>query len=568
MVHVLSTLIHRSKFELAEIRKKSRSLALLLILSLHQTYRQHKTLLWVGSCLNLLSCVALYRLCRPFSSDYKFVLSIPPLVCRTIYRRILYGPLYPEWSFPMEIVQCIMKTIAMDYGDRLVYPTRHIELARANVNFLSIPLALLWIQRLGYQRESLVIHHTTGEKHHQVTQSTSCEWLKPQRSCHYQSPTSSTSTKQHPFILFYLHGGESFESYLSIHPFIFIHPFIYSHIHPSIHPLIYSNYSPIHLFTYSSINKFTYVGGYACMSPITHFEMVIRIMEQMKRESSEIPDIHAFFVDYRKAPEHVFPAAVEDAMAGYQYLIEHCGIDPSRIIFAGDSAGGGLVLSLLLALKRKQTPALPLPAATICLSPFVDLKTDDPDVEHDMISQIQVQTVRSIYLPPDGQDWAEASPVHNDLSGLPPLLIQVGSQELLYRSCLRLAMRATADGVETVLDVHPNMPHVFTYFPSGLCSQSTVGIAKIAKFAAFHFLKTNDDAPRSRENHTTTTTMLKDESPVVDLRRNVSSLQLGEKDCFLQPHYMNHSHHLTREDSTNMRQLKRSISHTHVKWCG
>lgn len=170
-------------------------------------------------------------------------------------------------------------------------------------------------------------------------------------------------------------------------------------------------------------------------------------------------------VDYRLAPEHPFPAAVDDCVAAYRALLAR-GLAPSRIVLAGDSAGGGLVLSTLLALRDAGDP---LPAAAILLSPFANLACDGATYES-KIDEDPTLTVAGLvagaahYLGANDPCDGLASPAHADLAGLPPLLIQVGSAEILLDDAVRVAASAGAAGTFVRLDVWPHMPHVFPAF--------------------------------------------------------------------------------------------------------
>jgi epsilon-lactone hydrolase len=170
-------------------------------------------------------------------------------------------------------------------------------------------------------------------------------------------------------------------------------------------------------------------------------------------------------VDYRLAPEHPYPAAVDDALAAYQALLQD-GTAPSEIAFAGESAGGGLAVATLV---NARDHGLPLPAAAFVMSPYVDLTLAGTTME----TRREVDPLMSLELlrarVPDytaGQDAALGliSPIFADLSGLPPLIIQAGTHEVLLDDAVRLADQAATADVEVTLDVTPGVPHVFQNF--------------------------------------------------------------------------------------------------------
>ena len=178
-------------------------------------------------------------------------------------------------------------------------------------------------------------------------------------------------------------------------------------------------------------------------------------------------DAKVISVDYRLAPEHPYPAAVEDALAAYEALL-HDGIPPSDIAFAGESAGGGLAIATMVNARDHE---LPLPAAAFVMSPYVDLTlagtTMETRREVDPLLSFEALQARV----PDytaGRDAALSliSPAFADLSGLPPLIIQAGTHEVLLDDALRLARQAATADVEVTLDITPGVPHVFqAYYP-------------------------------------------------------------------------------------------------------
>jgi acetyl esterase/lipase len=172
-------------------------------------------------------------------------------------------------------------------------------------------------------------------------------------------------------------------------------------------------------------------------------------------------------VDYRLAPEHPYPAAVDDALAAYQALLDD-GTAPSDIAFAGESAGGGLAVATLV---NARDHGLPLPAAAFVMSPYADLTlagtSMDTKREADpLLSRENLQARVPDYT--SGHDAALGliSPIFADLSGLPPLIIQAGTHEVLLDDAVRLARQAATADVEVTLDITPGVPHVFqAYYP-------------------------------------------------------------------------------------------------------
>jgi len=202
-------------------------------------------------------------------------------------------------------------------------------------------------------------------------------------------------------------------------------------------------------------------GGYVAGSIRSHRELASRL--------SKAAAARVLLIDYRLAPEHPHPAAVEDATAAYHWLLS-CGISPGRIVVAGDSAGGGLTVATLVALRDSDRP---LPATGVCLSPWVDLEgigdsmtskaAVDPMVQADGLKRMA-----DMYLGALDPRTPLAAPLYAELSGLPPLLIQVGSAETLLDDSTRLAERARKAGVDVTLEVWDDMIHVWHVFASML----------------------------------------------------------------------------------------------------
>jgi epsilon-lactone hydrolase len=172
-------------------------------------------------------------------------------------------------------------------------------------------------------------------------------------------------------------------------------------------------------------------------------------------------------VDYRLAPEHPYPAAVDDALAAYEAILLG-GTAPSDIVFAGESAGGGLAIATLV---NARDHGLPLPAAAFVMSPYADLTLAGTTMEtkrevDPLLSRENLQSRVPDYT--SGQDAALGliSPVFAELTGLPPLIIQAGSHEVLLDDAVRLARQAATADVEVTLDITPQVPHVFqAYYP-------------------------------------------------------------------------------------------------------
>jgi acetyl esterase/lipase len=218
-------------------------------------------------------------------------------------------------------------------------------------------------------------------------------------------------------------------------------------------------------------------GGYFACSPATHRSITA---------AYAMRGLKVFAADYRLAPEHPFPAAVDDALAVYRAMLAS-GIHPASLAIGGDSAGGGLALATLLAAKAAE---LPMPACALLFSPWTDLAGTGASLKTNqkrdaMLVSEKLHDGASFYL--NGTDAKNplASPLYGDLSGLPPMLIQVGDTEILLDDSTRLATAARAAGVAAELKIWANMPHVWQV------SQVFLPEARIALDEATAFAKTH-----------------------------------------------------------------------------
>ena len=197
-------------------------------------------------------------------------------------------------------------------------------------------------------------------------------------------------------------------------------------------------------------------GGYVFGSIKSHRHFVSRLAVAAKAT--------AWHIDYRLAPEHPYPAAIEDALKAYRALL-HSGIAPADLIVGGESAGGNLAAALLLKLKDEK---LPQPAGLYLLSPWLDMMTTAESYEKvgsrdPMISREGIVGVATAYLG-NQPDNSLASPVRADVSGLPPMLIQVGSEEVLLSDSTTFANNAAMTGIDVTLRVWAGMPHAWPLF--------------------------------------------------------------------------------------------------------
>ena len=228
----------------------------------------------------------------------------------------------------------------------------------------------------------------------------------------------------------------------------------------------------------SRVVLYLHGGGYLYGSARTHRVMLAHLARAAKAR--------VLALDYRLAPEIPFPAPVEDTVSAYRWLLSQ-SIAPEMMVIGGDSAGGGLTIAALVALRHVGEP---MPAAGVCISPWTDMEATgqsystnaeaDPSVSKDQILQIA-----KVYM--DGKDPQAplASPIHADLTGLPPLLIQVGSIEVLLDDSTMLKSRAKEAEVPVEMEVWDDMPHVWHHY-APILPEARKAIGRIGEFVLQH----------------------------------------------------------------------------------
>jgi acetyl esterase/lipase len=216
-------------------------------------------------------------------------------------------------------------------------------------------------------------------------------------------------------------------------------------------------------------------GVYALGSINTHREFSARLAQ-----ATTMP---VLILDYRLAPEHPFPAALDDILATYRWMIDQ-GIPPARIILAGDSAGGGLALAALVALRNAGEP---LPAGAVCISPWADLALSGASVKSKagadpILGSAPLNMYVNYYAGERDVRDPLISPLYANLEGLPPLLIQGGTEEVLLDDAMRTTEQARAAGVPVTLEIWEEMVHVFQLIP--FLPESKRAVAQIATFVS------------------------------------------------------------------------------------
>jgi acetyl esterase/lipase len=224
----------------------------------------------------------------------------------------------------------------------------------------------------------------------------------------------------------------------------------------------------------SRVLLYLHGGGYSIGSIDSHRDLIAGLCRAA--------GCRGFAVDYRLAPEHRFPAQLDDALASYRWLLDR-GVDPSRLVVAGESAGGGLTLSLLQSLRDKR---LPMPAAAVVVSPWTDLEMRGESMRtnarYDYISREVLRDYASRFVGAHDLRNPLANAQHGDLRGLPPLLILAGGAEVLLDDARVVAARARDAGVNVTLEIEPDMVHAWMLF--GMFERSKAAIQRIGRFVA------------------------------------------------------------------------------------
>lgn len=365
----------------------------------------------------------------------------------TCVQYVLRGgaPLFPRWTLSLELVQSVVRTVADKYGDRVSRPHYYLKLRRLSALYGDF-IGKFACRTYGTEVVPVTVN---GLEHvwlkacvKTTTSANAAEIPRP------KSPSAAATVGVQPtkrFVVLYYHGG-----------------------------------------------------GYVVLSPRMYIDFANNLRAAIVKDLEcnfqvEKPRVDVFLANYRKAPECKFPIPAQDAVAMYKYLVNDEGLSPRQIILAGDSAGGGLVLSTLLRLRQSQPGLLPLAGILHCpKTTMAPLQTEptESSAPYCFLSPSLFEAFRTSYLktPNDPSTWQDASAVHCDLRDLPPVFLQTAKLDSIYQESLAIAAKVKADGITNwELDEHEQMPHVFATLPSFILPYGQVGIAAMAKFAAKQF---------------------------------------------------------------------------------
>ncbi len=216
-------------------------------------------------------------------------------------------------------------------------------------------------------------------------------------------------------------------------------------------------------------------GGYIACSPETHRPLVAALVSRIGGT--------AYVPTYGLAPEHPYPAALHDAQGAYRHLVDACGITPSRLIVAGDSAGGGLALALVLSLREA---GMPLPAAVVTFSPWTDMAATGASLDENsqrcaMFAGDTIRRAARFYSANADPFSPTLSPLYGDYHGFPPLLVHASADETLRDDAVRVAERARAHGASVTCRLWAGVPHVWQFF-SGVMPEAAESLQETAAF--------------------------------------------------------------------------------------
>lgn len=364
---------------------------------------------------------------------------------RTCVQYLLRGgePLFPRWTFSLELVHGIVRTVGDKYGDRIARPYYYLKLRRLSALYGD------FVGKFSCRAHGTEVIPVTvnGLEHVWIKASVTKANAAPRP----KSPSAAASAgvqAMKRFVVLYYHGG-----------------------------------------------------GYVVLSPRMYIDfgnnLRAAIVKELERTHQvEKPQVDVLLANYRKAPENKFPIPAQDAVAIYKHLVNDQGLSPRQIILAGDSAGGGLVLSTFLRLRKSQPGLLPLAGILHCPKTTMAPSTEasaQPSSPHCFLSPSMLEAFRTSYLktPNDPLTWQDASAVHCDLRDLPPVFLQTGALDVLHKESLVIADKVKTDGITNwEVDVHDQMPHIFATLPSFVLPYGQVGVLAMAKFAARQFSST------------------------------------------------------------------------------
>lgn len=428
------------------------TLPVFLALTAAALYLNAYPLQWLGAphvlvLMVMLALLCVHELLRPFCCSFSdLMLLLVRVLWAVLQAAIKYvargcKPRFPEWTLGYELFQALARTAGEQGGANITKPLNVVGFRRV---FDTIGNATRWFSCRKYGTTAEFFQHN-GLEH---------VWLRP-------SASAAPQINSERIVVLYFHGG-----------------------------------------------------GYALCSPRMYVDFGNRLLSHVTKAiaSNEVNDhtsepepesaaaptvqVHVLLANYRKIPEHRFPVPVDDALAMYDYLANDQRVAPSRIVIAGDSAGGGLTIATLLRLRNARRA---MPAAAMVTCPYVDMMEDVDPSEHCFIAKAMLEGIRdqcvaaatvtanssAASVPKVLQ---EAVTMNADLTGVPPLFILAGEFDILYPQSLGLEETARRQKVDVEIDVHKHMPHVFCLLPERIMKQSEVGIARLAAFAARHIV--------------------------------------------------------------------------------